>query len=356
MSQLYYTATNSAWGWSGGITINYTTSYNSVTNQTIITFSESLYKYFGKSGSWSEANTDITVTATDSGNSATANLYYAGNTNGGNSDYKATPNPTAITVQHNSTSGEKSIAISGSTTIHAILSNNSSTYVDVPGSGSVTVTSGTHYLERTLSISAENATVVCQRTSSPAGADTGTLTNGETIYDSDVLKFTFSAKTGYGIESALLNNKAITNGATHTVSGDVSVAVIATAISFTLTINQGEGTIIAVNRTSSPKASASLGLLSNGDPIYHSDILNITFNVEFGYDLLTQTINGEPASDQDYAVLQNVIVAATAEKTGLVYIDNGSGWEAYEIWIDNGTSWDLYIPYIDDGVAWQPYS
>ena len=38
--------------------------------------------------------------------------------------------------------------------------------------------------------------------------------------------------------------------------------------------------------------------------------------------------------------------------TGFVYIDNGSGYEAYMVYIDNGTSWDRYIPYIDNGTSW----
>ena len=37
---------------------------------------------------------------------------------------------------------------------------------------------------------------------------------------------------------------------------------------------------------------------------------------------------------------------------GLIYIDNGTKLEAYQVYIDNGTSWDLYIPYIDNGSSW----
>ena len=40
---------------------------------------------------------------------------------------------------------------------------------------------------------------------------------------------------------------------------------------------------------------------------------------------------------------------------GLVYIDNGSGWDAYQVYIDNGNSWDRYIPYIDNGSSWEQY-
>lgn len=46
----------------------------------------------------------------------------------------------------------------------------------------------------------------------------------------------------------------------------------------------------------------------------------------------------------------------TPISTGLVYIDNGSGWDAYQIYIDNGSSWDQYIAYIDNGSSWDQYS
>lgn len=29
---------------------------------------------------------------------------------------------------------------------------------------------------------------------------------------------------------------------------------------------------------------------------------------------------------------------------GVIYIDNGSGFEAYQVYIDNGTSWDFVHP------------
>lgn len=138
MSQLYFTANNTALGWSGGITINYTASFDSKTRQTTITFLESFYKYFGRSGKWSEATTDITITATDSGNSATATLYYAGNTTGGNTAFYCTPSPTTVTVQHNSASGEKSITIAGSAIIKAVMASNQTAQQKATGSGSQT--------------------------------------------------------------------------------------------------------------------------------------------------------------------------------------------------------------------------
>jgi hypothetical protein len=36
----------------------------------------------------------------------------------------------------------------------------------------------------------------------------------------------------------------------------------------------------------------------------------------------------------------------------VIYIDNGTSFDMYEIWIDNGSSWDQYAPYIDNGSGW----
>lgn len=46
-------------------------------------------------------------------------------------------------------------------------------------------------------------------------------------------------------------------------------------------------------------------------------------------------------------------LANTAQ--GLVYIDAGTGWNAYRVYIDNGTTWEQYVPYIDNGTTWVVY-
>lgn len=45
-------------------------------------------------------------------------------------------------------------------------------------------------------------------------------------------------------------------------------------------------------------------------------------------------------------------MALTTITAGVVYIDNGAGFDAYEVYIDNGTSWDKYAAYIDNGTSW----
>lgn len=42
----------------------------------------------------------------------------------------------------------------------------------------------------------------------------------------------------------------------------------------------------------------------------------------------------------------------TSGGAGLVYIGNGSTYDAYQVYIGNGTSWDLALPYVGNGTGW----
>jgi hypothetical protein len=62
------------------------------------------------------------------------------------------------------------------------------------------------------------------------------------------------------------------------------------------------------------------------------------------------TLNFVPtlfAASSDNRVLVGIRVVY--EMNGVIYIDNGASFDAYQIFIDNGTSLDEYIPYIDNG-------
>lgn len=67
--------------------------------------------------------------------------------------------------------------------------------------------------------------------------------------------------------------------------------------------------------------------------------VDITVNIELYRD------GSSPTPDLSGSVTVSV-------SAGFVYIDSGSGFEAYECYIDNGTSWDRYIPYVDNGSSW----
>ena len=45
-------------------------------------------------------------------------------------------------------------------------------------------------------------------------------------------------------------------------------------------------------------------------------------------------------------------LVVTYQPKGVVYIDNGTKFEAYQIYIDNGSGWDLYTAHIDNGSSW----
>lgn len=51
----------------------------------------------------------------------------------------------------------------------------------------------------------------------------------------------------------------------------------------------------------------------------------------------------------------NHTITITIDDAGIVYIDNGTTFEAYYVYIDNGSGWDRYIPYIDNGSGWDLY-
>lgn len=257
-----------SWQWGTNevyITIYYETSYDPISNTTTVTFSDStVHRMFSDANTDCSAHTTITVTATDSGNQATAIADGAGHpmSMGYVLDW-CLPDPHSITVKHANTAGSKSITISAHSTFYFFYGYNTS----ASGSTSIDVSSGT-----------------------------------------------FTA--------------------------------------YQLSTSAGDGSLITVDRTSSA-AGGNIGNLSNGASIYKNDVLQITFGANPGYKLKTHTVNGSTfASGGTHTVSSNVTIIAVAELHGLVYIYNGTSWDAYQVYIDNGASWDQYIPYVDNGTNW----
>ena len=180
------------------------------------------------------------------------------------------------------------------------------------------------------------------------------LEEGSLIHAGSVLQMWRSAADGYTLTEAHFGGGGVLeNGATHTVTGDTTVTITADVNSYSLTINPSIGSNIIVNRTSSPLKGAATGSITSSDPIYYNDSLTITFVALPGYGLVTTTVNGSDfTSGNPHTVTDNVTVATTTKQLGLVYIDNGSGFDAYLIYIDNGSSWEQYAPYLDNGSDW----
>ena len=131
--------------WVNTITINYTISYNQVSNQTTVTFSDMSWAYFGKKDWHTNASSTITVTAADN-TSATGSTSAStsGVTLGGVSTFTAAPNPNSITVTHSNATGAKSINIGISSKIFVNPSASGTQQVTIKGDGSTTAASGTY--------------------------------------------------------------------------------------------------------------------------------------------------------------------------------------------------------------------
>lgn len=142
------------------------------------------------------------------------------------------------------------------------------------------------------------------------------------------------------------------NGSSCTVWGLGSCsASLDYVLTYNLSITAETGSTITVNRTSSPVGLT--GAISDGATIYAGDVLTITFEADSGYEIVTHTVNGASfASGGTHTVEADVVIVITANRLGLIYIDNGTKVEAYMIYIDNGSSWDQYIPYVDNGSGW----
>ena len=81
---------------------------------------------------------------------------------------------------------------------------------------------------------------------------------------------------------------------------------------FVLSISEGNGCKVIVDRISSQNGST--GLLTDGDAIYSGDELTISFETDSGLELITNTVNGEPWTSGDtLTVSSDVAVVAEAQ-------------------------------------------
>ena len=172
--------------WVGTITINYTTSYNSISNQTTVIFSDMSWAYFGKKGWGTSASSTITVTAADNTSaSGSTSASTSGSTNGGTKTFTATPNPSSITVSHGSAAGTKSVNISISSSIFVNPLSNGTQQVTITGSSSTTAASGTY---------APASSVTCS-TADIGSAPTIQISRNSSSY-THTLTYTFGSLSG----------------------------------------------------------------------------------------------------------------------------------------------------------------
>lgn len=101
---------------------------------------------------------------------------------------------------------------------------------------------------------------------------------------------------------------------------------------FSLTIQAGANSTVAVNRTSSPNQHASTGNITSGGIVYYGDTLTITATPASGYKLVSFTINGtEYASGETSAVSQTVTV--TSAVSVVINTESAISWKT--VWTGN---------------------
>lgn len=144
--------------------------------------------------------------------------------------------------------------------------------------------------------------IAVNRTSSPyAEAPTGQLESGATVYYGDVLRVTYTASTGYTIDSKGSTSITVTENVTSS-----TIYCTASVNSYTASWQDGTGHTIRVERTESPLKGASSGPLSSGETIYYGDVLRITYTAAPGYTISSEgstsiTVTGNVTSSDIHA-------------------------------------------------------
>lgn len=109
---------------------------------------------------------------------------------------------------------------------------------------------------------------------------------------------------------------------------------------FSLTIQAGANSTVAVNRTSSPNQHASTGNITSGGIVYYGDTLTITATPASGYKLVSFTINGtEYASGETSAVSQTVTV--TSAVSVVINTESAISWKT--VWTGSKTVHTLKV-------------
>ena len=355
MASLTYQALLGNW-WSGNITINYTSSYDSKTNRTTIQFLQSEHSYYGRNNYSTTANTTITIKASDNpSEQKTVTFSTSGVTNMAGKSYTGIPSPSEVVIQHSSTPGVKTVEISCSTVIYPLYPSSSyNTAQTANGSGSTSVTNVPSY---TLSISADSSvSVSVNRTSSPYGnAPQGYISSGAALYYGDVLNINYSLSNGYTINTHTLNGSPFNSGISHTCTEDVSLVLTTSVASYLITLESDDYINIQINRLASPLGKGALGILTSNSA-YYMDELEISAIPNSGYGIQSLSVNGKAvASPYRVTVTATLLIKAISKALGFFYIDSGSEIQQYRIFIDSGSGMEQYKAMLDTGSEIIPY-
>ena len=150
------------------------------------------------------------------------------------------------------------------------------------------------------------------------------LSTGEKIYydgEDTFYIYNFEALEGYTLDVdtyeygiGLNNLEYYTEDANYyywqLASGaDASLTTVGIPNQYKLTISESAGSTLTVTRISTNHKSASIGTISNGSPIYHDDVLQITYNIDTGYFSDVKIGNTTISSGDTYTVTGNTTIS-----------------------------------------------
>lgn len=168
-------------------------------------------------------------------------------------------------------------------------------------------------------------------------SDTAMSGTGKTT--TTTITYNFAANTDYWIWF-------ITNSSTY--STNPTVTFTPTVKTYTVTLPTGTGF------TAAPATGYSQNV-SHGNDFKFTVSLNAgymhgdDFAVKAGSDTLTESDGAYTISN---ITSNKTVTVAGVVLGGLVWIYDGSAWNAYQPFIYNGSGWEQYMPYVHDGVGW----
>lgn len=202
-------------------------------------------------------------------------------------------------------------------------------------------------------------TISVNRTSSPyANAATGALSNGSAVYYGDELSVTYTASTGYTINSKGRTSVTVTDNVTSS-----EIYATASVNQYTASWGTGDGYSIAVKRTSSPLKGASTGALSSGATVYYGDVLNVTYTKSDFYTIKSHgeesiTVTGNVTSSQIYATAEkNPVlgwVKASECPSGAQIVERKWTYTLREYTTSSNSTLDGYTLYDTQRTGWGP--
>lgn len=303
------------------VTFTYTAAFNPATNQTTVTI-DNCRSVFNTGGSSSVCSLTGTLTVKAADNASSSGSVNVSQSQNGNNITISTAVGQTITVSHGiGTSKQIVLAFSGD-----INANYYHSYPDE--STTATVANAT---ARSISISAGTGSSISVTRQSSPWVSTGSISNGATVYDGDVLKIDFNVSTGYNLSVRTVNGSTFASGGTHTVSGNVTVVSRATVKSYTLTITADSHALVTVTRGGEA--------LSNGAEINHFDLLSVTASAVSGYKVSAADINGTaiiPGTAVSHTVSGPVTVTVFTEALSNLFIDTINGRKRVMVLIDSG--------------------